>query len=119
MSALNFIGQIVGLTTDDLSQTFGILNKRIARAAGTRSRAVWRAGAVRRGAPYGRVRPRLPGPRPAADVAARRRRIGVRGRANGADMILEFKASLYASQERVSLVQIGDLADPRTRAMLQ
>jgi hypothetical protein len=34
-------------------------------------------------------------------------------------MILEFKASLYASHERVSLVQIGDLADPRTRAMLQ
>lgn len=34
-------------------------------------------------------------------------------------MILEFKASLYASRERVSLQQIGDLADPRTRDMLQ
>src|SRR5436305_252278 len=30
MSALNYIGQAVGLTTDELSQTFGILNKRIA-----------------------------------------------------------------------------------------
>src|SRR5712691_3276066 len=29
MSALNFVGQSVGLTTDELSQTFGILNKRI------------------------------------------------------------------------------------------
>jgi hypothetical protein len=41
------------------------------------------------------------------------------GGPTSADMILEFKASLYASHERVSLVQIGDLADPRTRAMLQ
>lgn len=30
MSALNFIAQSVGLSTDELSQTFGILNKRIA-----------------------------------------------------------------------------------------
>jgi hypothetical protein len=35
------------------------------------------------------------------------------------DMILEFKASLYASQQKVSLAQIGDLAEPRARAMLQ
>lgn len=41
------------------------------------------------------------------------------GAPTAADMILEFKALLYASRERVSLVQIGDLADPRTRAMLQ
>jgi len=41
------------------------------------------------------------------------------GAPTAGDMILEFKASLYASREKVSLAQIGDLADPRTRAMLQ
>src|SRR5438105_9370032 len=35
------------------------------------------------------------------------------------DMIWEFKASLYASREKVSLAELGDLGDPRTRAVLQ
>src|SRR5687767_13917976 len=35
------------------------------------------------------------------------------------DMIWEFKASLYASREKVSLAELGDLGDSRTRAVLQ
>lgn len=35
------------------------------------------------------------------------------------DMIADFKASIYASRQGVTLEQIGDLGDPRTREMLQ
>lgn len=41
------------------------------------------------------------------------------GAPTAGDMISEFKASIYASREKVALELLGDLGDPRTREMLQ